>query len=232
MYIQRYMRHLPAAGEIVIFDRSWYNRAGVERVMEFCSMEQVKRFLELTPGVEKAIVESGIILIKYWLEVSEEEQTRRLEARIERSAQDLETVADGPEVLRPLVRLFPRPRRHVQGDRHAPGRRGMWCAPTTRGARGSMSSRTSCRKFRTKSCRAKSLSCRSARRRTATSSRTILTSSCRSWIGDVRTLRSANAIGSLVVHMPVAIMIVAAIAGSALPRRAKKIGTDFTTARP
>jgi polyphosphate kinase len=82
MYIQRYMRHLPAAGEIVIFDRSWYNRAGVERVMEFCSMEQVKRFLEVTPEVEKAIIESGIVLIKYWLEVSEEEQTRRLEARI------------------------------------------------------------------------------------------------------------------------------------------------------
>ena len=83
MYIQRYMRHLPAAGEIVIFDRSWYNRAGVERVMEFCTAEQVKRFLELTPSVEKAIIESGIILIKYWLEVSEEEQTRRLEARID-----------------------------------------------------------------------------------------------------------------------------------------------------
>ena len=83
MYIQRYMRHLPAAGEIVIFDRSWYNRAGVERVMEFCSMDAVKRFLELTPGVEKAIIESGIVLIKYWLEVSEEEQTRRLEARID-----------------------------------------------------------------------------------------------------------------------------------------------------
>jgi polyphosphate kinase len=82
MYVQRYMRHLPAAGEIVIFDRSWYNRAGVERVMEFCALEQVKRFLALTPAVEKAIVESGIILIKYWLEVSEEEQTRRLEARI------------------------------------------------------------------------------------------------------------------------------------------------------
>src|SRR5438309_8975951 len=72
MYIQRYARHLPAAGEIVIFDRSWYNRAGVERVMEFCSIEQVKRFLAMTPAVEKAIVESGIILIKYWLEVSEE----------------------------------------------------------------------------------------------------------------------------------------------------------------
>jgi polyphosphate kinase len=83
MYVQRYMRHLPAAGEIVIFDRSWYNRAGVERVMEFCTMEQVKRFLELTPAVEKAIIDSGIILIKYWLEVSEEEQTRRLEARID-----------------------------------------------------------------------------------------------------------------------------------------------------
>jgi polyphosphate kinase 2 (PPK2 family) len=77
------MRHLPAAGEIVIFDRSWYNRAGVERVMEFCTMEQVKRFLEVTPEVEKAFIESGIILIKYWLEVSEEEQTRRLEARID-----------------------------------------------------------------------------------------------------------------------------------------------------
>jgi polyphosphate kinase len=83
MYTQRYMRHLPAAGEIVIFDRSWYNRAGVERVMEFCTMDQVKRFLELTPQVEKAIIDSGIILIKYWLEVSEEEQTRRLEGRID-----------------------------------------------------------------------------------------------------------------------------------------------------
>jgi polyphosphate kinase len=82
MYVQRYMQHLPAASEIVIFDRSWYNRAGVEWVMEFSPLEQVKRFLALTPAVEKAIVESGIILIKYWLEVSGEKQTRRLEARI------------------------------------------------------------------------------------------------------------------------------------------------------
>ncbi|MBV9288307.1 MAG: polyphosphate kinase 2 [Hyphomicrobiales bacterium] len=82
MYLQRYVRHFPAAGEIVIFDRSWYNRAGVERVMEFCNQEQVKRFLEMTPAFEKAMVESGIQLIKYWLEVSEAEQTRRLEARI------------------------------------------------------------------------------------------------------------------------------------------------------
>ncbi len=83
MYIQRYLPHLPAAGEVVIFDRSWYNRAGVERVMGFCTEEQVKYFLQMTPGVEKAIVESGVILLKYWLEVSPEEQTRRLEARID-----------------------------------------------------------------------------------------------------------------------------------------------------
>jgi polyphosphate kinase 2 len=83
LYIQRYVAHLPAAGEIVIFDRSWYNRAGVERVMGFASEEQIKRHLEMTPGVEKALVDSGIILLKYWLEVSEEEQTRRLKARID-----------------------------------------------------------------------------------------------------------------------------------------------------
>jgi len=83
MYIQRYISHLPAAGEIVIFDRSYYNRAGVERVMGFCTQEQVKRFLQLTPLVEKAFTDSGIILLKYWLEVSQEEQTRRLESRID-----------------------------------------------------------------------------------------------------------------------------------------------------
>ena len=83
IYLQRYMRHFPAAGEIVIFDRSWYNRAGVERVMGFTDKEQVRKFLKLTPLFEKAMVGSGIFLIKYWLEVSEEEQTKRLEARID-----------------------------------------------------------------------------------------------------------------------------------------------------
>src|SRR5262247_682469 len=82
MYIQRYLPYLPAAGEIVIFDRSWYNRAGVERVMGFCSEDQARHFLQVVPAVEKAIIESGIILVKYWLEVSEDEQTRRLKARI------------------------------------------------------------------------------------------------------------------------------------------------------
>lgn len=83
MYVQRYLPHLPAAGEVVIFDRSWYNRAGVERVMGFATDEQVRKFLAMAPAVEKAMVESGIILLKYWLEVGMEEQTRRLEARID-----------------------------------------------------------------------------------------------------------------------------------------------------
>jgi polyphosphate kinase 2 len=82
MYIQRYIQHLPAAGEVVIFDRSWYNRAGVERVMGFCSEEETKRFLQEVPAVERAMVDSGILLLKYWLEVSSDEQTRRLEGRI------------------------------------------------------------------------------------------------------------------------------------------------------
>jgi polyphosphate kinase 2 len=82
MYMQRYVPHFPAAGEIVIWDRSWYNRAGVERVMGFASEEKVKRYLQGVPLFEKAMVENGIILLKYWLEVSPEEQTRRLKARI------------------------------------------------------------------------------------------------------------------------------------------------------
>ncbi|ATM74379.1 MULTISPECIES: polyphosphate kinase 2 [Serratia] len=83
MYLQRYMPYMPAAGEVVIFDRSWYNRAGVERVMGFCTQEQTHQFLETVPMVERLMVESGIILIKYWLDVSPEEQERRLRARID-----------------------------------------------------------------------------------------------------------------------------------------------------
>ena len=82
-YLQRFMQHFPAAGEIVIFDRSWYNRAGVEYVMGFCSEEEHERFLQVCPVVEKFIVDSGIQLIKFWLEVGNEEQKRRFEARIE-----------------------------------------------------------------------------------------------------------------------------------------------------
>jgi polyphosphate kinase 2 len=82
MYMQRYMQHFPAAGEIVIFDRSWYNRAGVEHVMGFCTKEQHRRFLDLCPVFEKYVVDGGIILIKYWMEVGKKEQQRRFEARI------------------------------------------------------------------------------------------------------------------------------------------------------
>jgi polyphosphate kinase 2 len=82
MYAQRYVAHFPAAGEVVIFDRSWYNRAGVERVMGFCTPEDSDRFLDLVPPFEKAMTDSGIMLLKYWLEVSPDEQTRRLKSRI------------------------------------------------------------------------------------------------------------------------------------------------------
>jgi polyphosphate kinase 2 len=82
MYVQRYIPHLPAAGEVVIFDRSWYNRAGVERVMGFCTEQEVARFLEMCPVWERAVVESGVVLVKYWFEVSQEEQTRRFLSRI------------------------------------------------------------------------------------------------------------------------------------------------------
>ncbi len=83
MYIQRYMQHFPAAGEVVIFDRSWYNRAGVEYVMGFCTEEQHRRFLKLCPEIERYIVDGGIQLIKIWLEVSDKEQKRRFEARLD-----------------------------------------------------------------------------------------------------------------------------------------------------
>jgi polyphosphate kinase 2 (PPK2 family) len=82
MYVQRYIAHFPAAGKVVIFDRSWYNRAGVEQVMGFCTPQETSRFLQLVPAWEKAMTDSGILLLKYWLEVSPDEQTRRLESRI------------------------------------------------------------------------------------------------------------------------------------------------------
>jgi len=83
MYMQRYVPHFPAAGEVTIFDRSWYNRAGVEKVMGFCTPEQTERFLQMVPAFEQAMVDSGILLLKYWLEVGPAEQTRRLESRID-----------------------------------------------------------------------------------------------------------------------------------------------------
>jgi polyphosphate kinase 2 len=83
LYVQRYMQHFPAAGEVIVFDRSWYNRAGVEYVMDFCTKEQYQSFVDLCPKFESHITNAGIILIKFWLEVSQEEQHKRFEARIE-----------------------------------------------------------------------------------------------------------------------------------------------------
>jgi len=110
MFIQRYVPHLPAKGEIVIFDRSWYNRAGVERVMGFCTEEQARKFLQMVPLVEKAIVESGVILLKYLARGVAGRADTPAQGTHRRSAQDLEAVADGFEVLQPMVRLLTRPR--------------------------------------------------------------------------------------------------------------------------
>ena len=124
MYFQRYMPHLPAAGEVVIFDRSWYNRAGVERVMGFCSADESKRFLRRCPW-SSGDGRVRIILLKFWLEVSAEEQERRLRDRVDDGA-SCETVADGPEVLRQGTPT-PGARRHVRGHRFVV-RRGTWHA--------------------------------------------------------------------------------------------------------
>src|SRR5262249_19234192 len=82
-YFQRYIDHLPAAGEIVVFDRSWYNRAGVERVMGFCTDEEYERFLTQCPTLERLLVDDGLLLVKYWFSVSDEEQERRFQARLD-----------------------------------------------------------------------------------------------------------------------------------------------------
>src|SRR6185437_12255231 len=120
MYAQRYIPHLPAAGEIVIFDRSWYNRAGVERVMGFCTEEQSEKFLTMIPGVERAMVESDIALIKYWLDVNEAEQTRRLEARVDDGRKVWKL---SPMDLKSYSRWYDyaRARCDVPGDRHGVG---------------------------------------------------------------------------------------------------------------
>jgi polyphosphate kinase 2 len=120
MYMQRYLPHLPAAGEVVIFDRSWYNRAGVERVMGFCSPQQTEDFLKAVPLVEKAIVTSSVILLKYWLEVSPEEQTRRLKSRFEDGRKIWKLT---PMDLKSYSRWYDysRARRNVCRDRHRVG---------------------------------------------------------------------------------------------------------------
>ena len=136
MYIQRYLPHFPAGGEVVIFDRSWYNRAGVERVMGFTAMDQVERFLDMTPGVEKAMVESGILLFKYWLEVSPEEQTRRLTGRID-DARKIWKLSRWTSRPTPVGTTTRPPGTPCSRPPARPGRHGSSPTPTTRSAVGS-----------------------------------------------------------------------------------------------
>ena len=114
MYVQRYIEHFPAAGEIVIFDRSWYNRAGVESVMGFASAKDVERFLSICPEIEKYITDAGIILIKFWLEVGHEEQERRFFARINDPLRQWKLSPMDLESVRALVRLFAGARRDAK----------------------------------------------------------------------------------------------------------------------
>jgi hypothetical protein len=116
MYIQRYMQHFPAAGEIVVFDRSWYNRAGVEHVMGFCSKDQYRQFLEICPEFEKYIVDGGIILIKFWLEVGKKEQQRRFEARKDPCANET-SGAHGSGIFSAVVASFHAPGTRCRGYR-------------------------------------------------------------------------------------------------------------------
>ena len=118
VYMQRYLQHFPAAGEVVIFDRSWYNRAGVEYVMGFCTPKEHERFLEVCPEIEKFLVDGGVILIKLWLEVSNDEQKRRFEARISDPAAPVEAESDGSPVAPTLVRLLARARHDAETDRY------------------------------------------------------------------------------------------------------------------
>ena len=118
MYMQRYMAHFPAAGEIVIFDRSWYNRLGVEYVMGFCTKEQHARFLKLCPELEKYIVDGGIQLIKIWLDSSDKEQKRRFEARIDDPLRQWKLSPMDLPSRTQVVRVFARPRPDARGHRH------------------------------------------------------------------------------------------------------------------
>ena len=136
LYVQRYMQHFPAAGEVIIFDRSWYNRAGVEYVMDFCTKDQYQSFVDLCPKFESHIVNSGIILIKFWLEVSQKEQQEHFEARIEDpmrqwklSPMDLESYARWYAYSKARDMM-------LEATAHRKTRPGTSFGPTTRSVRG------------------------------------------------------------------------------------------------
>ncbi len=168
MYMQRYMQHFPAAGEIVIFDRSWYNRAGVERVMGFCTKDQYEQFLELCPAVEQYIIDGGIILLKYWLEVSNEEQERRFAARIQDPLRQWKLSAmDLPSRAR-WYDYSSGPRQNARCHRLKHMLRGTSCHPTIRNAHASTASRICSARSPTKSFRARRFNYPSGRKKAHT----------------------------------------------------------------
>ena len=142
MYVQRYMQHFPAAGEIVIFDRSWYNRAGVERVMGFCTDEQYERFLKRDSVLREADDRQRHHPHQVLARGRQQGTGAAVQGAHRRSAAAVEAERDGPAVARQVVRILAGARRHVQGDRHAASRRGTSSGPTTSGARASTPSRT------------------------------------------------------------------------------------------
>ena len=135
-YFQRYACHLPGKGEITLFDRSWYNRAGVEKVMGFATPEQVADFLEAAPMFERQLVDDGILLFKYWLTTDQAEQEKRFAERLDGPAQAVEAVADRSGGAGQICRLHQGARGDAEGDPHANGRRGPWSISTTRSAAG------------------------------------------------------------------------------------------------
>ncbi len=136
-YFQRYIAHLPAAGEITLFDRSWYNRAGVEHVMGFCTKEEYARFMHQCPIFERMLVEDGILLRKYWFSVSDEEQQRRFKSRLTDPMRRWKLSPMDLESHHPLGGLLTSQGRHVHPDGHPRSRRGTWWNPTTSRAPGS-----------------------------------------------------------------------------------------------
>ena len=151
-YFQRYVPHLPAAGEIVLFDRSWYNRAGVETVMGFCTDEEHDEFFRTCPQLERALVRSGIILVKYWLSLSDDEQERRFTERINNPGKRWKLSPMDLEARARVGSTTPRPRTRCSRTPTSVKRRGTSSTPTTRRRRASTSSATSWRRCPTRTC--------------------------------------------------------------------------------
>ena len=171
MFIQRYVEHFPAAGEIVIFDRSWYNRAGVERVMGFVSEKEAERFLAICPEIEKYITDAGIILIKFWLEVGPDEQERRFLARVNDPLRQWKLSPMDLEFVSTLVRLFPSAGHDAQGHRHGP-RALAYCKIGRQTARAAQLHLAECWNLsHTKRRRGRRLNCRNGQRKADTTTR-------------------------------------------------------------